>query len=177
MLICIAAVAFASLGTQLHAQTRDFAVADHGSLRLAVPSAWQVESRSVREPPSAMLHFTPKSGESFDIQITALWLDAKQRASTNSESIKENTRRAATALLPHSIEKVANVQEIKGSEVVGHFYSLTDSNPGPGEFKYLTQGTFLAGDVLSAFTILSRVSTAPEVTQAIRMFAGAIYLK
>jgi len=173
----IAAAMAAGLSAAPLAVTSDFPIPGHGSLRLVTPDGWEVESSTLREPPSLTLHVTPKAGNSFDIQITSAALDGKQRADATPVSIKERVQRAATELLPQSVEKVADIREIKGAEVVGYFYGLTDRNPGPGEFKFLTQGTFLTGDVLSAFTVLHRVQTSPEVTQAIRMFTDAKHVR
>ena len=165
------------IGTNLIAEPRDFQIPAHGILRLNVPEAWQVESRALRQPASVTLHLTPKTGDSFDIQVTTVWLDANQLAKSKPDSLKEDVERTAKQLLPRAIEKVANIEEIKGAGAIGYFFALTDGNPGPGEFKYLTQGTFLTGEVLSAFTILYRAPAAPEVDEAIRMFMDAMYVK
>lgn len=173
----IAAAMTVGLSAAPLAVTRDFPIPGHGSLRLVTPDGWDAESSTRREPPSVTLHLTPETGNSFDIQVTSAVLDAQDRANATAESIKERVQRTATDLLPQSVETVADIREIKGGEVVGYFYGLTDRNPGPGEFKFLTQGTFLTGDVLSAFTVLHRVQTSPDVAQAIRMFTDAKHVK
>jgi len=130
--------------------TRDFQIPGHGTLRLTVPDGWKVDSRPLREPASVSLHLRPSSGDSFDIQISAVWLSADQLAKTSSQSLKENMQRAANDLLTHSVEKVATIQEIRGAESIVDSFALTDRAPGPGEYRYLTQGTFLAGEVREA---------------------------
>jgi hypothetical protein len=177
ILIAIAVALANSLCAQSVARPRDLQIQGHGSLRLAVPEDWQIGMKTLKEPASVMLHLVPKTGNSFDIQLTAVWLDAEQLAKVNSESIKENMQRAAAKLLPRSVEKVANVRSFRGRETVGHYYALTDRDPAPGEFKYLTQGTFLAGEALSMFTILYSTPTAPEVDQTIRIFTEATYAR
>jgi hypothetical protein len=159
------------------AATQDFQIPGHGTLRLAVPDGWKVNSRPLREPASVTLHLSPNSGDRFDIQISAVWLSADQLAKTSGQSLRENMQRAANDLLSHSVEKVATIQEIRGAESIVDSFALTDRDPGPGEYKYLTQGTFLAGEALSAFTILYRAPQTPEVAEAIRMFREAMYIK
>jgi len=158
-------------------QASIFSIPRHGSLRLAVPSGWLSDSLPLESPASVTIHIFPKAGNGFDVKVTSVWMDAKALAQTTAESRKRDMQRSAEEMLPHSVEKVAAPQEIKGVESVGWYYSLTDREPGEGEFKYLVQGTILTGDVLSAFTILYRTPAAAEVTQALRMLADAKYLK
>lgn len=154
---------------------KEYTIPSHGILRLAIPDGWQVSSNSVQQPASAVLHITPKSGDSFDLQLTTVWLDATALAKTTAQSIKTNVQRSADELLQQAVEKVVAMQELRGAQSFGSYYALTDRNPAPGEYKYLTQGSFLTGELLSAFTVLSRVPAAPEVGQALRMFGDAKY--
>jgi hypothetical protein len=156
---------------------KEYAIPNHGTLRLAIPDSWQVTSKPVPQPASTVFHITPKKGDAFDLQLTAVWLDAPAFAKTTAQSIKGNVQRSAEAMLPQAVEKIAAMQELRGTQSVGSFYTLTDRNPAPGEYKYLTQGSFLTGEVLAVFTVLSRVPGTPEVGQALRMFADANYSK
>jgi len=156
---------------------KEYAIPGHGTLRLAIPEGWQVSSSPVQQPASAVLHIAPKTGDGFDVQLTAVWLDAAAVTKTTAQSITTNVRRSADELLPQAVEKTVATQELRGAQSLGSYYSLTDRNPAPGEYKYLTQGSFLTGELLSAFTILSRMPAAPEVGQALRMFGDAKYAK
>lgn len=156
------------------AQANDFPIPGHGSLHLTVPGGWQAESRSLGKPPSATIHLTPRIGGAFDVQITAMWVDAKAAAKTTA-SMKKNMQKAARNLLGSAEEKSETLVELKGTECVGWYYSLTDKNPAPGEFKYLTQGSFAVREVIVAFTILTRSPAGGEVQDALRMFADSTY--
>src|SRR5882672_2810750 len=155
----------------------DFPIPGHGVLRLAVPPGRQTNSVLLETPASVTIDITRETGDAFDVQLTSVWMDAKALAETTLDSQKRNTQQAAEEILPHSVEKMATLREIKGVGSVGCYYSLTDREPGEGEFKHLSQGTFLTGGVLSTFTFLYRTQSAAEVTQALRMFAQAKYLK
>jgi len=155
----------------------DFSIPDHGSLRLEVPESWRSQSRALAEPASVTLHFVPENGDAFDIQVTAVWLDPEKRSRETNDSLKATAQRSATELLPHSIEKTATIHDLRGPQSVGFYYSLTDNNPGPGEFTNLTQGVFLTDELLSTFTILHRTPMAPEVNQALRAFSEATEVK
>jgi hypothetical protein len=114
---------------------------------------------------------------SFDVQVTAVWLDAQKRSRETPDSLQDTAQHAATALFPHSVEKTATIKRLQGPQSVGYYYALTDNNPGPGEFTNLTQGVFLTDEVLSTFTILHRTAVSPEVEQALRAFSEATYAK
>jgi hypothetical protein len=159
------------------ADSSDFGIPGHGSLRLTLPDGWQAQSRTLSNPPSVTLHFIPASGDAFDVQVTAVWLDPDKRSKETTESLRATVQRTAAELLPHSIEKTATLHDIRGSQSVGFYYALTDNNPGPGEFTNLTQGVFLTGEVLSTFTILQRTAVSGEADQALEAFRQAAYGK
>jgi hypothetical protein len=155
----------------------DFQIPGHGSLRLKMQDSWQSKSRQLANPPSVTLHFVPATGDAFDVQVTALWLDSAKRAKATADSLKASVERTGASFLPHAVEKTLELHELHGPQATGFYYSLTDNNPGPGEFTYLTQGESLTGDVLLAFTILSRTPGSPEVDQALRGLAEAAQIK
>jgi hypothetical protein len=154
-----------------------FPISGHGSLHLSVPDDWRTHTRELPEPPSITLHFVPASGDAFDVQVTAVWLDATKRIRETPDAMRADVQRSAEELLPHSVEKTATLHELHGRQSIGFYYALTDNNPGPGEFTNLTQGVFLTGDILSAFTILYRTPTSSEADKALRAFAEATYTK
>lgn len=155
----------------------DFRIPGHGSLRLKVPDGWQSKSRELADPPSTTLLFAPATGDGFDVQVTAVWLDSTKRTRATTDSLKATVERSAASLLPHSVEKTATLRELHGPQTVGFYYALTDRSPGPGEFTNLTQGEFLTGEILSTFTILHRMPVSSDVDQALRAFAEAAQIK
>jgi hypothetical protein len=152
---------------------KTFHIPGHGGLRLELPEGWQLQSKELTDPPSVTLHFLPAIGDGFDVQVTAVWLAATKRAGATPESLKASVEHTGASLLPHSVEKTVTIHDLNGLKTVGFYYSLTDNSPGPGEFSNMTQGEFLTGDVLSAFTILHRTSASAEVDQALHAFAEA----
>ena len=158
-------------------QSSGFSIPNHGTLHLRMPKDWNVESRPLASPPAVYVHFTPASGEAFDVQVTAVWLDPDKRARQTGDSIRTTAQHTADELLPHSVEKTAPLRDLHGPQSMGSYYALTDSNPGPGEFTNLTQGIFLTGDILSTFTILYRTPSSPEVGLALKAFSEATYAK
>lgn len=154
---------------------QEYSFKGHGSLRLTIPDGWRVSSKSLKRPIALVLHLRPTSGDAFDVQLTSTWLDPAALAKTTPESMRANVQRSADGLLPQAVEKEVTIQELRGAQTVGYYYALADRNPAPGEYKYLTQGSFLTGQLLTAFTILSRAPGAPQVDQALRNFESATY--
>ena len=78
-------------------QAGAFPIPGHGSLRFDVPNSWQNVSQPLQDPASLSLHFKPKNGEAFEIQVTAVWLDSeKLPPKVTSVSLKgENLQQAA----------------------------------------------------------------------------------
>jgi hypothetical protein len=154
-----------------------YLVPNHGSLRLSVPVSWTVESRAIADPASIFLHIAPAKGKDFDVQLTVVWMNPANLARTTPESIKANTERTGNGVLLSAVEKTLSLQELRGTESVGTYYSLTDRKPAPGEFKGLTQGSFLTGELLSAFTILSDNPSSSDVRQLLKMLSEATHVK
>ena len=80
-------------------------------------------------------------------------------------------------MLDRAAEKEAVVLELRGKETIGHYYSLTDrtSKNTADDYKYISQGTAMTGEVLTVFTFLHRAPTLPEKDLALRMLADATF--
>jgi len=163
----------AQAGGQIH----EYVVPNHGKLSLAVAGELKDFSEPFSEPASVQLRFGPQSGDAFYVQVTSVWLDAPKLAKTTPESLKTTVATGAEEPLRHAVETEAVLKELRGAETRGFYYSLTDRAPGPGEYKYLSQGSFLTGELLTVFTILHREPACPEKETVLQMFAQAKYVK
>lgn len=144
---------------------------------MSVPKGWRVDARPLQVPPSVALRFRPASGDAFSIQVTSVWLDPSRRPDVTPDSIKQQVRASAEASLPKAVEKKVTLVKLRGKRVVGYYFSLTERgrSAGPGNYKYMTQGSFLIGPMLTVFTVLRRNPRGAENEQALRVFANAIY--
>jgi hypothetical protein len=155
----------------------DFPIPGRGTLRLRVPGGWEVQSKQVADPPSVTIHVTPASGSAFEMYVTAVWLNSERLPNITSDWLKQNSQAAADKLLPRTVEKVATLHDLRGSQSTGFYYVLTDRESKPGEYTHLTQGMFLTGELLTTFTVLHRTPESSEVTQALAAFAEATFVK
>lgn len=175
----IAATLLWSLAAQVaHAQPapQRFPVPGHGSLQFPIAQEWRAASKSLDQPVSVLLRVRPASGDAFLVQVTALWLDAEKLARKTPEQLKRDVAKSAEGPLQQAEEKDLRLEELRGAQAFGYYYSLTDRAPGPGEYKYLTQGILLAGEMLTIFIILQREPASAERTQLLQMFAGAAHM-
>jgi hypothetical protein len=149
----------------------------HGNLWLRVPDGWQIQTKQVADPASVTLHLTPTSGDAFDMYITAVWLDADKQKNTTSDWLKNVVQDEADKVLPQAVEKTVTLHDLRGPQCIGYYFALTDRAPKPGEHKYMTQGVFSIGELLTTFTALHRTMESPDVPNALRVLAEATYTK
>jgi hypothetical protein len=171
-MVCLASTA---LGLQ-PIPPRLFDVPGHGRLRTVIPLEWRAASKPLAEPSSVSVRITPFTGDAFEIRITAVWLNAAARNRMTPEAIRANVKRSAEALLIRSDNKSVIIEDLQGEQAAGHYFTLADSDPAPGEYQYITQGSFLAGELMTAFTIFHREPGTREVGQALKMLSGATHV-
>jgi hypothetical protein len=77
------------------------------------------------------------------------------------------------------VEKEATLAELRGNDAYGYHYSLADRAPtsDPDDYKYVTQGTLLSGEMATIFTFLHRDAAPGEKRQVLQMLAGARHSK
>src|SRR5215831_3703936 len=150
-----------------------FDVPEHGRLRMVVPPLWKVVSKAMKTPPAATVHMQPSIGDAFDLQLTTIWLDPARKAKMTPDVVKANVRRSGETLLKDAENKSLIIDDLKGEDIAGYYFTLADSNPKPGEFRYVTQGTFVTGDLMTAFTFLHRLPDPEDLEQVLRMLGGA----
>jgi hypothetical protein len=74
------------------------------------------------------------------------------------------------------MEHYLPVEQLTGAPGPGYYFSATDREPKPGEFKYLTQGMLLVGDVIVAFSILTNDAQEKVRDQALAMLKSASHV-
>ncbi len=174
MKICLSFVALSLALLGLPAAAEQYSVPGVGALQLDVPKGWRVQEQI--GPTSIYLKMRPETGGRFSFQFTSNWLPPEKLSGFTSASIKERVESMAKNLLPDAVEKEAGLVELKGKEVAGYYFRVTDRNPStsPGEFKYLTQGMFTTPTGVAVFTLLHNEADPPERQQAVAMLEGAM---
>ncbi len=155
--------------------TRSFAVGDHGQLELSFPKAWKVGLE--QGPPGLNLPQTitlqSNDGHRFLVQITPMPVVEGKAASNDLPELRRIAQSRAEHDLQSSRETKIDLKELKGAAARGYYYSLTDKNPNPGQFKLMTAAIVGVGDLVLNVTILDNDAARPQRAQALEMLKGA----
>ena len=156
-------------------RAEDYPIPAHGALQIVFPKGWKISSRSLAQPPTLALAVTPEDSMILNVQITTVWLDAAALEQATAERRRGDMEKSGREMLSQAVEKTLAIQELRGAQSNGFYYALTDRAPGPGEHKYLIQGSLLTGPALSVFTILYRSPGMEEVNQVLKALSTAAY--
>jgi hypothetical protein len=69
------------------------------------------------------------------------------------------------------------IEVLRGPEADGYYFACTDKAPGPGGYKYLTQGIFRLGDLVVPFTVLANDASEGVGRQTIAILEKAAHAK
>lgn len=162
---------------QSGATPREYVVPNHGRLILALPASLKDASKPLSEPPSVTLAFRPAAGDAFSVKATTVWLDSASLATMTPDKLRATVEAQAQDLIEHAVEQKAMLKELQGVQATGFYFSVTDRAPAPGEYKYMSQGVLVTGELMTAFTILHREATCRTCDQLIQMFEQSKYAR
>jgi len=154
---------------------RRYALLDHGSLLLKVPTSWKEELEQDRDRLLPTIVFTPKSGAPFGVVLTPIWPTEKDAPNPDREALQRLVQRAAEQVRSLAVEKTIEVLELEGTAGVGYYFSVTDQAPKPGEYKHMTQGILPVGVLMVPFTIYTNDGQQDIVTDALTMLKSALH--
>ena len=155
---------------------RRYALPDHGSIQLNVPASWRDE---IRQPPNRLpptIVFKQRAGKPFDVLMTPIWPPKKDTSPLSAERMRQQVEQVLEHAKPQAVEKMIEVRELRGPVNLGYYFSATDRAPGPGEYKYMTQGMTRVGDLLVTFTILTNDGQGDIVNDALTMLKSAMHV-
>jgi len=156
------------------AQSRQFEVPGHGRLEMRIPDSWRVNVRQSAGQLPPTITFSSGTGEPFKVLVTAGWSVQQRTNRSNIDSIRDEVGSAAKQLAPHSVERTLPVREVRMRSNRGYYFTATDIDPRP-EFKYLTQGIILVGQIEIAFTVLTNDGQDSVTQQALDMLGRAVH--
>jgi hypothetical protein len=136
-----------------------------GKLRAFVPEDWQVRYVYTEDHTiSPTLHVFPLEGKSFEMTVTVYWHDGLDEDIYSAESLLRRVQQAAEATRVDAGlgDRPPDIQRFEGLRRPGFLYDLHDQSAGDGEFENLTQGAFVSGRLVLAFTLLTQTRSSPE---------------
>ena len=175
----IGGLLFAALSLAMAAdgETKRYALPDKTSLELSIPAGWQDEVKQGENGTPPSIVFTPRAGPAFQVFVTPIWRPRPEVPVESAEQIRESVQRAADRLKPQVAESSLSVEELTGAKGPGYYFSATDKAPKPEEFKYLTQGMLLVGELAVTFSILTNDGQEKMRDAALDMLKRAAQVK
>jgi len=151
-------------------EKKTFALPDNSKLELAIPAGWK------DEPKEKSIALSPREGAPFQVVVTPV---ARQKPGASSDTaikMRHSVQQGADKVKPSAIEQYLPVEPLTGAPGPGYYFSATDREPKPGEFKHLTQGMLLVGDVVVGFSILTNDAQEKVRDQALAMLKSASHI-
>jgi hypothetical protein len=151
---------------------RQYRLTDDSAIEFSVEMTWRDDVNRPSRDLSPTITFSPQSGVPFQVLVTPIgpFRDGKI---ASSESIKGAVRKTAEAQKQQAVEQVIAISEFEYPAGKGYYFSMTDRAPGPGEFKYLTQGIAQVGPISVTFTILTNDGQTDVISAALTMLKSA----
>ena len=78
---------------------------------------------------------------------------------------------------PQAAEKTLRLVGLQGASSKGYYFFTTDKAPKPEEYKYMTQGALVVGDLIVSFTILTNGNHEEIAKEALALLREARHLK
>lgn len=156
--------------------TKIYTLPNHGNLQLSVPRLWKDD---LRQPPKNLppvIVFTHQNGSSFQVLLTPVFSVQKDIAMPTASKVKAAVASKVEQIKSQAVESNIIIRELKGPEIEGYYFSATDKSPKPGEYKYMTQGIFLVGDLAPTFTILTNDGGEKIIDDSISMLKSAVHV-
>jgi hypothetical protein len=166
----LCALAFAAAAAHAFAGEERFTLPAGAAMALTVPAGWKHQQQAA-DPRSISL--TPASGQGFRIELTPVVRPDGSLLPTNTHSLRSFVDEAAQKALPRAQEQSLPLQMLFGGNGRGFYFSATDRDPKPDEFKHLTQGVMSIQGLPVAFTILSNGDSQAVVAAALEMLKTA----
>lgn len=152
---------------------RKYPIPDHGTLELNVPTSWKDNIQNPQKDIYPTIIFIPAKGNDFKIFITVLWSKTGEQDFNSPAKIRALVEQDGQRILTKAVETKLIVQQMRGVNNIGYFFSLTDKAPNPGEFLYVTRGGISVGNLLLNITILYRIRDSESVKDALSMLREA----
>ena len=167
------AVAGISVAVAADGARKTYPVPDKTKLELSVPTGWKDEVREGDRGMPPTIVFTPREGPTFQVLVTPIWRPRPDVPVPTSEQIRDSVQRVAEQMKTQAVEKELPVVEFEGATGPGYYFSATDKAPAPNEFKYLTQGMLLVGELAVTFSILTNDGQEKVRDEALAMLKAA----
>lgn len=154
-------------------KVKNYALPNQSVFFIPVPPSWQ---DTILQPPENLpptIRFKPISGEPFEVYITPIPPKSPTDKKISMKEIENMVALSAEHAQPSAVEKNLQVKNIGEKTPHGFYFSATDKNPKPGEFRYMTQGIIKLGDGTATFTVLTNTGSDVVVEDTLKAIEQA----
>jgi len=154
---------------------RRYVLPNRDTLELTLPAGWvdHLEQPAGGGPPT--IEIAIAEGGPRQVFVTPEWADPTDKEVRELPRLRDDIRELAERIQPEAVESFLEVRELNGSNGVGYYFSATDREPGPGEFKFMSQGALQAGSLTLWFTILTNEGEDTVAVEAFSMLQTAVH--
>lgn len=144
------------------------------TITLTVPQTYIDEFTQEKDQPFRTITYTQGNDQKSKVMVSPIPLEKGSELSKPG-MLRKMVEEEGGKLLSNAVEKKLALKELRGKAGAGFHYTLTDKTPQltPGEYRYMTQGGLIAGDLLLMFTILTNEKGSPVVAESIEMLRSA----
>src|SRR5262245_21022688 len=155
-------------------ELRVWPIPGRGKLAMIVPTDWYDDPRGAPGGLPRLRYFDRLGARPpFDMTVTIAWSSGKEASFKDPARVRAFVAQSAEDLASAAVEKRFPLREIKGEYGIGYLFQATLQSPAQGAWPNLTQGAYVVGDLLLAFSIVTAEPKSLAVEQAIEMLATA----
>lgn len=157
------------------ASIRRYELPNHDTLELELPAGWadHFEEPQGGGPPTIEIAVT--DGGPRQVFVRPEWADPTSKDVRELPQLRDAVRDLAERIQSETVEGYLEVRHIAGANGVGFYFTATERDPGPGEFKFMSQGAMQAGTLTLWFTILTNEGQDTVAVEALAMLQGAVH--
>lgn len=154
---------------------RRFVLPNHDTLELTLPAGWvdHYEQPAGGGPPT--IEIATAEGGARQVFVTPEWVDPTDKEIRELPQLRDDIRELAERIQPETVESYLEIRQLSGANGIGYYFSATDRNPGPGEFKFMSQGALQVGTLTLWFTVLTNEGEDTVAVEALSMLQTAVH--
>ena len=154
---------------------RRFELPNRDTLELTLPGGWidHVEQPAGGGPPTIQISVA-KDGP-HQVFVTPEWPDPVATNVRELPALRDAIRDMAERIKSQAAEAYVETRHLSGANGSGYYFTVTDRSPGPGEFKFMSQGALQVGELTLWFTILTDEGEDTVAVEALAMLQAAVH--
>jgi hypothetical protein len=154
---------------------RRYELPNHDTLELVIPRGWTDHFDQPQGGGTPTIEIAVADGGPRQVFVRPEWADPTAKDVRELPQLRDAVRDLAERIQPEAVENYLEVRHIAGTHGVGFYFTATDRNPRPEEFKFMNQGALQAGGLTLWFTILTNAGQDTVAVEALAMLQGAVH--